>query len=242
MQLKSNETGFRYLHLLGAHHLSRQPLKHSISRFPGFSVFRRLILLYRERVADDFSGFGDVADRAGGHGLHHHVADGGGFDRAGDDAAVAGVGGELAELPVEGAAADDVDRANLGVGEFFQVAEHLPVAEREAFQGAAHHRPFIGRLRLAGATAVVAHRLRHIGRGEERGVVGVHHGDERLRLVAQAQQRFPGEFATLLRPDAAAFLDEPEPADVFQQANRAADASFVREVELQATIVDHWAR
>ena len=54
-----------------------------------------------------------------GHGLDEDVADGGGFDGAGDDGAIAGVGGELIEQFVSAAAANDVDCADLSAEDVF---------------------------------------------------------------------------------------------------------------------------
>ena len=82
------------------------------------------------------------ADGAVGDGLHHHVADGGGFDGAGDDAAAGGVGGHLAEQRVLRAAADDVDRLDPAADQLFQAAQHHAVAQRQALQRAANDRAF----------------------------------------------------------------------------------------------------
>ena len=61
------------------------------------------------RVADDVAHLGQGAQFAAGADLDEEVAQGGGFDGAGDDGPLAGIGGELVEDGALGAAADDVD-------------------------------------------------------------------------------------------------------------------------------------
>ncbi len=101
-----------------------------------FAVSRG-ILFDGERLAHDLSGIRNRADGAGGNRLHHEVADGGGFDGAGDDAAARGIGGHLAEAAVLRAAADDMDRLDpAAASKLLQPAEHLPVLEGQALQGA----------------------------------------------------------------------------------------------------------
>ena len=60
----------------------------------------------------------DGAERAG---LHQRVAERGGLDRPGHDRQAAGVGGELAEQRVAGAAADDVHDVDVPAGQPLRV-------------------------------------------------------------------------------------------------------------------------
>ena len=59
---------------------------------------------------------------------------------------------------------------------------------------------------------------------------------------AKLVERLPIEVRAGMVPHAAAFLHQPQPGDVLQQAGRAADAAFVGEVQLQHRIVDHRLR
>src|SRR5688500_3208582 len=63
---------------------------------PGGGVARGVVSGF-EALADDLADFAERLDVAGGHGGHQHVADGRRFDGAGDDGAIAGVGGHLVE-------------------------------------------------------------------------------------------------------------------------------------------------
>ena len=69
----------------------------------------RLVFHQLNGVGDDLAHLPDVADDAGGLGLHHDVADGGAFLRAGEHGGSRAVGGELVEELVERTAADDVE-------------------------------------------------------------------------------------------------------------------------------------
>src|SRR5207244_9393763 len=70
-------------------------------------------------------------------GLDERVAEGGGFDGAGEDRDAAGVGGELAEQLVAGAAADNVHSVDVAVGQAPRVGEGGPVCQGEAVQDTA---------------------------------------------------------------------------------------------------------
>ena len=72
-----------------------------------------------------------------GAGLDQQVAQGGGLDRAGDDAATGGVGDELAEQGVLGAAADDVDDVDPAAGQPLRVLDPGGERDGEAVQDAA---------------------------------------------------------------------------------------------------------
>ena len=91
------------------------------------------VFLNFEAGADDFSRLGDAANGALSYGLRDDVANCGGFDRAGHNAAIGGVGGHLAKQRVLGTTADDVNRLDAIADQFFEESEHHPIAERKAF-------------------------------------------------------------------------------------------------------------
>ena len=73
----------------------------------------RLIGAHLERAPHHLPAFRKRAEQAQADRLHQHIADRGRFDGAGDDRAIARIGGELAQQRVLAAAADDVDRVQL---------------------------------------------------------------------------------------------------------------------------------
>ena len=84
------------------------------------------------------------------------------------------------------------------------------IAQRQAFQAAAHdlaHRFGRG---LIGAAAEGADGVDHVGRLEEVGRVGVDDALERLRLLGLGQHLRPGNDAALAFELAARFLQQPQ--------------------------------
>ncbi len=73
-----------------------------------------------------------------GAGLHDEVSEGGRLHGTGDDFAAGGVGGELAEEFVLGAAADDMDGAVGAAEGLLELFEDLTIAQGEAFECAAN--------------------------------------------------------------------------------------------------------
>ena len=88
---------------------SKQLQELCVGVVPGRRV-ARLVFIDGEASADDFARLADRGDIARGDRLHHDVADGGGFHRAGYHASAAGVGRGLAEQLVLRSPADHVDR------------------------------------------------------------------------------------------------------------------------------------
>lgn len=115
---------------------------------PGVASLR-LIRHWIEAAADDVPRRGDVGDVACGDRLHEDVADGGRFDRAGEDRALAGVRRHLTEEPVLRSAADDVDLIDALAGESFETAEDFAILQRKAFERAAYDRAMRRGRRLA---------------------------------------------------------------------------------------------
>jgi hypothetical protein len=93
---------------------------------PGLGV-ARLITFELETLADDGAGIGEGFDFTDGHGLDEDISDGGSFDGAGDDGAIAGVGGHLIEQFVLGTAADDVDGVEAMADDVFEICEGVAV-------------------------------------------------------------------------------------------------------------------
>src|SRR5204862_1654853 len=97
---------------------------------------------------------GQVRRSAVGAGLDTDVAQGGGLHRAGDYGQAAGVGGELAQRFVAGAAADEVDHVDRAAGEPGRVPDGGAVGDGEAVEDAADVPGTAGRRPLAGMHAV----------------------------------------------------------------------------------------
>ena len=74
--------------------------------------------------------------RARGQHLHRDIPERGGFDRPGDNAPAAGVGGELIEQPVARAAADDREsRVHADAGQAPEHSSTRPVAYTRGSRG-----------------------------------------------------------------------------------------------------------
>ena len=129
----------------------------------------------------------EVAGRAPRRaGLDEHVAERGRLDRTGEHRQPAGVGGQLAEQLVAGAAADEVDDVDVAAGQAGRVADGPGDRPRRGCRGCSG--PVAAR--VAGgaepaAPAGVRDPGRHVARRQERRVVGV---DDR---AAGRQRRRP---------------------------------------------------
>ena len=79
--------------------------------------------------------------------------------------------------------------------------------------------------------------LRHVA-GLQEGV-GIDRGAERPRFGRQAGQVLVAVFPALQHPGFAAFLEQPQPGDIFQEADLAGDADLVGVVGGERLRVDH---
>ena len=109
-------------------------------------------------------------EMARGHCLQHDVAKRGGLHGTGDDQASAGIGCELVEQPVLTPAAYDAHRgqarARDAVGtrqQLLQRVDNPAVAQRQAFEAAAHDLAHRLGYRLVRAPAKGANRINHAG-------------------------------------------------------------------------------
>lgn len=189
--------------------------------------FFRLILFDFEAARDDLAGAGEGFYRAGGHGLDEDVADGGGFGGAGDDGAVAGIGGGLVEEFVAAAAAYDVDGGDFLFEDIFETFEGSAISEGEAVEAAADEFAVRTRWRLIRLFAEVGDFLRHLAGGAEGFVIGVDQGGAGFGAGGHLGEGDVVVFFSVERELASAFLDEPEAHDVFEEADGATDAAFV---------------
>ena len=164
--------------------------------------------------------------------MHHYVAGGGGFDWAGDHAAAAGVGRELAELAIFCAAADDMDRLDPAAGQLFAHAQHLAEFYGQAFQGTSQHCALFLGHGLAGPFAIAADCFGHVAGGEKFGCVGIDERAQRRLRCGQLVKIFPSKIIARLVPHAAAFLHQPQTGDIFQQPGSSAHAAFVGEIPI----------
>ena len=110
------------------------------------------------------------------------------------------------------------------------------VLQREALEDAADDRAGLVRLGLAGR----ARRTRAIRAGMSPGVanarvVRVDERPQRRRVLRERDELVEGVVAALERPGAPALVQEPEPGDVAQQPERAADAALVGQVRREAS-------
>lgn len=189
-------------------------------------------------VADDFAGGGEGWDVTEGDGLEHDVTGGGGFSGAGEDGNAGSIGGELIEEIVVAAAADDVETIDLLVSELFDLAKGAAIKERETFEGAANEAAFGLGGGLAGAAAELDELRDHVF-GREKFVRGrIDEGGERLSVAGEGGECGVIEVASFAGPLAFAFLEKPESADVFEEADGIAIADFVGEVQFAGGVVD----
>ena len=98
-----------------------------------------LIGFYLDAVADDVSHLPDVGNDSCGFCLQHDVADGCAFHRTCHYRDSDGVGGELHQKFVVCASAYDMEFLYLKRCHFFQVVQHLAIAQGETFEYAACH-------------------------------------------------------------------------------------------------------
>ena len=119
-------------------------------------------------------------------------------------------------------------------GELFQRVEHHAVLEREALEDRAHVRSGRVRFALAGAAAVIRDRLPHVRRMKEPRIVRIEQRRERVPVVRCGRHQFwIAVFASVACPRAPACLQQPQPADVLEQARRPEDATLVGEIRVQ---------
>ena len=149
-------------------------------------------------------------------GLHHHVAECGGFDGTGHDGSCTSVGGELAKHAVLHSTPHHVDRLEGVSDDLFQIAERQAIAQDQAFKCTAHDVTFGLRDWVPGVTAVLGDGGRHIA-GSDKGLgVGVDNGHHRRCLFGHGDQSIPAPIVSFAFPLFAALLQDPQPSDVLQ--------------------------
>ena len=186
----------------------------------------RLVSGWLEGRGGDGAHVGQRAELAGGAGLHEHVAERGGLDRARDHLAAGHVGGQLVQERVLHAAADHVDRADLAPRRGLEPLQHELVLVRERDVDRAHD--------------LAARRARPVDLGDQRRHVAA----AQEALVVDVEDLAGGVARLALQrrevrvPDARALLLEPQAHDVLEQPDRAVDAALVG----QLGIGEHRAR
>src|SRR5437016_10166612 len=102
-----------------------------------------------------------------GHCLDEDVADGGGFDGAGDDGAPAGIGGHLVEQFVLAAAADNVDYFDFAPEDVLEAFQRAAIGQREAVEAGADEVAARGGGLLASLAAELLDLQRDLAGGKE---------------------------------------------------------------------------
>ena len=200
----------------------------------------RLEPLDRKRSIDHRARLRQRPDRAGRHHLQADVAERGGLRRAGGDGAAGRVRGPLLQQTVTRPAADDANLVEAAAGQFLERLEHRPVLEGQAFENRARVGDRRVGLRLAGHPAILGDGRRHVGRVQEERIVGIDERPERQPFVrSTGDQRIVGNIVPPRPPVKPAGLQQPQPADVLQQARGAADPALIGEVERERSRGDH---
>ena len=191
----------------------------------------RFIPLHRLGAGDEGAALVQIFQFAQGHQLNEDIAQGGGFNGAGDYRQADAVCGHAAEQSGLGAAADDVQAGKVLSGGTAQLFQGKAVFEGQALVKAAHHLSHRFGHRLAGAAAELPHAVGNVpGRGELRGV-RVDEAAQGFRLQCQLLQFREAVRGPFPLPLAAAFLDQPQADDVFQVVDLAIGPPFVGECQ-----------
>ena len=127
---------------------------------------------------------------------------------------------------------------DFSAGDLFDLAQRLAVKERQALEDAADNGPGFSRDGLAGLLAEGLDARGHIARFEEAWIVRIDQRLEGRRGGRKVRHHVVVQILFLLRPMAAAFLNQPKPGNVFQQAHRVAVTDLIGEVQLATRLVD----
>ncbi len=201
-----------------------------VKRFPSHRVGIGLEGLDLRGVPNELAHLGGRRELAKGMKLYEDVPERRRLDRAREHRSPRDVRGQPAEELVPGAPADHVHDLDRRAGDPLDLLEHEPVLAGEALE----HRPdqhvtFAG-CNLPALLTDRADARRHVARSHQLGQVRIEE-----RPADRCVHREPGHVGIALGcalrdPGAAAFLDEPEPHHVLQQANAAVEAALVRQV------------
>ncbi len=167
--------------------------------------------------------------------LDQHTAQGPCLDGPTEDGDLAGIGRQLAQERVSGAAADQVDHVHGTARQTGGITNGPAEGGGPAVENAPDDCGAGARHRLVGSPTGIGDPRRHVARRPKRRVVGV--GDR------SAGRQFPGrdeQGGEMLRcalqvPRSKGFLEHPQTHDVAVVSDSVVDATFVREIRQAAT-------
>jgi hypothetical protein len=189
-----------------------------------------LVVRQLKAVANNLPHLPEIDAAAARDQLHQQIADRRGLDGPRHDRAIGRIGDHLAQETVLYAATHHVHPAHPAAEQLVELTERPPHGRGHALQGRPHDRCRRLGHGLAARLCQVANRGRHVGRGDERRVVGVDEGHQRWRLGGEGRELVPGPFLAGSLPGRATLLHEPQAANVFEEPRGASHAPFVGEV------------
>ena len=196
----------------------------------------RMIFGKFDGMGDDLAHVGQAVHEALGLYLHQHVSERGALGGAADHGHLKRVRGELHQVSVLRASSYDMQALDLDGRHLAQELDDRGIAVGEALVDAAYVFGGSPRSDLSGLLAVVVDCLCHRRGMCERRIVGVDYGSEPGRLAERGQFYYVLgnvlEFGTAL-------LEEPESADVLEEAGRSFDSALVGEILLVAFVGDN---
>jgi len=184
-------------------------------------------------LGDEGAAGGDGGEGSGGNCLRHDVSESSGFDGAGEDSHAGGVGGHLVEEVVLGAAADDVQCSEFFASpprDFFEHFGDFGVGEGEGFEDDSGELAVGGGDGLVGFGAVGGDFSGHVSGGGEGGVFDIEDGGVGGGGFGELSEFGVIVFGAFAGPFAAAFLEEPETREVFEEPDFSPHAAFVGDV------------
>ena len=197
----------------------------------------RILDLGREGAGNQCAHFFERSDGAARQHLHSNVSERCCLNGSCNDAPATGLRRKLVQQGILGPSTDDVNFGEMTPGQSLQSVQNKAVLQRQALQHHASHFRWVLGYGLVRGSAKVRDGRKHAFGMKERGMIGIHQAAEmRARLRHLHELRVSVVLPRKL-PIAPATLEKPEAHDVLQEAEGAAHATFVGEVQMLGVAV-----